>query len=292
MQGPPEVKVYNRPPEALVKLLTLSDPLYSLPLVRRLQFTGFPGGTTEHTRILFSSSAASLEDHLTTTITDADTHLNVKDRSGDGDGDGDAANGSSRVPFAAAYLDLSRGPETELWVYSSMEQRVGGEGAAVGSKENKAGESRGEGEGGKEEEEEEEDSEWERREMACVLALLREVKRRQDDYFAPGSARAAAREHPTLLVGNLNEVLRERLVGAGVDIVSTGLYDKFLFRVDELPGVRLPDEIPGDGDGGKTRWVWDRVRPEDIPLTILRTKIPRTEQTYHEALTEHGIISG
>lgn len=243
MQGPPEVTVYNRPPEALAKLLTLFDPLHTLPLVRRLQFTRFPGGITEHTRILFSSTV-SLEERLTTATAAVDTDSNIHPDAKD----------KSIPPFAAAYLDFSRGPETELWVYSSLERRCSS--SAAGKQADADG-----------------DDELEKQEIASVLALLRNVKRREAEYFAPGSARAAAREHPTLLVGNLNEVLRARLVGAGVDLVSTGLYDKFLFCVEDLPDVKLPDGISGDGRS----WVWDRVRPEDIPLTILRTKIPRRE---------------
>ncbi|KAI0104829.1 hypothetical protein GGR51DRAFT_549348 [Nemania sp. FL0031] len=229
----PKVTVYTTPPETLIEVLK-SQLLYSLPLIRRLRFTRFPGGITENTKILWSSKV-SLEDYLATT-------------------NGDGENSRDEVPFAAAYLDFSRGPETELWIYSSMERRLG--------------EARGEGGNAT-------TGDRDKEETACAVALLREVKRQQDLYFVLGSTRAAEREFPAILVGNLNEVVRERLTEAGMAIVSTGLYDKWIFKVGELPDITLPDVSSGDG----RRWVWDRVRREDIPLTISRTKIPRKERT-------------
>ncbi|KAI1132098.1 hypothetical protein F5Y10DRAFT_17175 [Nemania abortiva] len=236
----PDVAVYTTPPEALVEVLK-SHLLHSLPLIRRLRFTRFPGGITEHTRILWSSRV-SLENYLAA----------IKGIDGD---DGLQRSREAIVPFAAGYLDFSRGPETELWIYSSMEHRVGEEGR--GEVEGSTGEAHAQ------------------EEVACAVALLREVKRQQDLYFVPGSPQAVARESPAILVGNLNEVLRERLVEVNMAIVSTGLYDKWIFKADELPDVALPDAPGGDG----RRWVWDRVRREDIPLTISRTQIPRKERT-------------
>ncbi|KAI8954732.1 hypothetical protein F4801DRAFT_447083 [Xylaria longipes] len=245
----PQVSVYTAPPEALLKLLTRAPHHpHALPLSRRMRFTTFPGGITEHTKILWASDV-SLEDYVAAAAAAADGGA-----AGDGDGDGD---GRREKPFAAAYLDFSRGPETELWIYSSLETRPG-----VSEAEEE------------EEEEEEEKKEVQREEIACAVALLREVKRAQDVYFAPGSAAARDREFPTILVGNVDEVLRHRLVDAGVAIDSTGLYDKFIFRVDELPEVRLPEAL---SDG--RRMVWDRLRPEHIPFAISRSNIPRKERT-------------
>ncbi|KAI1734470.1 hypothetical protein F4680DRAFT_462357 [Xylaria scruposa] len=229
----PKVSVYTTPPSALVEFLTRPPHLpHALPLARRMRFTTFPGGITEHARILWASEV-SLDEYLA-----------------------GAQNAEDARPFAAAYLDFSRGPETELWIYSSLEIRSGPSG----------GERAGE---------EEEDKE--RDEIACAVALLREVKRLQDLYFTPGSDRARDREFPTILVGNLDEVLRERLLGAGMAIFSTGLYDKFIFKVDDLPVVKLPEVL--GGDGGARRLVWDRLRPEDIPYAISQSKIPRKERT-------------
>lgn len=59
---------------------------YSLPLLRRLQFMHFAGGQTSNSHVLTSF---------------------------DGDDPGRC--------FVAAYLDFSRGPETEMWLFSSIE---------------------------------------------------------------------------------------------------------------------------------------------------------------------------
>lgn len=50
------VTVYTQPPEDLINLLQAHHRPYALPLLRRLRFTHFPGGITEHTRILFASA--------------------------------------------------------------------------------------------------------------------------------------------------------------------------------------------------------------------------------------------
>lgn len=258
-----KVAVYTTPPEILVDVLRWSHYLVSLPLVRRLRFAaGFPGGITEHSRILWCSRVP-LEEHF-------HHHRGGGGQRRTSGGGGPGAQKSSQYerntpPFAAAYLDFSRGPETELWIYSSMEARfLDGMPAAQRNSAN----------------EHEDDTnalrEQEREEIGCAVALLREVKRQQDLYFVPGSPRVSEREFPTVLVGNLNEVLREKLVEAGMDIVSTGLYDKWVFEMDKLPAVALVDDGAG-GPGDGRRWVWDVVRREDIPFTISRTKIPRRE---------------
>lgn len=277
----PEVAVYTEPPDALVGLLTKSHLLQAFPLVRRMQFTKFPGGITEHARILWCSRV-SLEHCSTLALVPTPT---AGDDDGD-DGDDDTRSPRGETPFAAAYLDLSRGPETELWIYSSMERRLGGCGAGAGtgtgSETRRGGRREEEGENLMTSEDDESEQEREEEEIACAVALLREVKRQQDLYFAPGSVRERERENPAILVGNLNEALRERLAGAGMAIVSTGLYDKWVFRIDELPDV-VAAPRPLDDDG--RRWVWDVVRPADIPFTITRTKIQRTE--YGFSLSSH-----
>ncbi|KAI3342808.1 hypothetical protein F4824DRAFT_120496 [Ustulina deusta] len=280
----PEVAVYTTPPEGLVELLRRSHPLLALPLVRRLQFAArIPGGITEHARILWCSGAP-LQDHRLLAVykkhdDDDDGKVGVELRKGEEEGEEETEGSSSstgrkHVPFAAAYLDFSRGPETELWIYSSMEGRLDGtwgseKGTGVGREEGgREGASNGDDNG----------DDWGREEeIACAVALLREVKRLQDLYFVPGSPQAREREFPSILVGNLHEVLRERLVApeVGMAIVSTGLYDKWVFEVGQLPDVGLPDVL---GDDGR-RWVWDVVRREDIAFTISRTQIPRRERT-------------
>ncbi|KAI1432391.1 hypothetical protein GGR50DRAFT_688986 [Xylaria sp. CBS 124048] len=232
----PRVSTYTEPPEALIGILSRFHAPYALPLIRRLRFTRFPGGCTEYTRILWSSSV-KLEDYL---------RYNV----------GDGVDG--RAPFAAAYLDFTRGPETELWIYSSLEVSAGLESGVYET-----------GKGGEVEEEEEEEKVFK-----CLISLLREVKREQDIYFIPGSMRDMERQSESILVGNLNEVTRSLLVSRGVDIASTGLYDKWVFRVDKLPHVEVPEML----DDGR-RLLWDVVRPRDLSIAIVRTDIQRTERT-------------
>jgi hypothetical protein len=66
-------------PDTIYSALSSHLP-YSLPLLRKLQFMNAPGGKPPDIYVLTSSPTCS--------------------------------------DFAAAYLDLSRGPETELWLYS------------------------------------------------------------------------------------------------------------------------------------------------------------------------------
>ncbi|KAI4600282.1 hypothetical protein KJ359_001387 [Pestalotiopsis sp. 9143b] len=165
----PMVTTHARPTPQLLSLLCAHLP-DSLPLLRRLQFAaGNPAGTTEHSRVLFSGS--SPEDH-------------------------DAV-------FAAAYVDVSRGPETEAWVYSSLEGRkTGGE------------------------DEDEADR--------CVLALLRAVRALRDEYDASNPERE--RQKPTVLFGTLGDAVRLRLLNLGVVSTYVTVWDKWVFRLAGLPG--------------------------------------------------------
>ncbi|KAI1341597.1 hypothetical protein F5Y15DRAFT_361826 [Xylariaceae sp. FL0016] len=212
-----QLEVYTTPPQALVRLLRTHVP-YSLPLLRRLAFTGFPGGITEHARIMWASSAPL----------DA--------------GAADAAR------FAAGYLDLSRGPETELWLYSSAE-RGGGDDDDDGD---------GDGDG-------DDDAEGEC--AAYGVALLAEVRRRRAAYLAGGHAREEAE---TVLVGSLSERTRGMLVRAGMVFPYAEVYDKWVFRVEDLPDVASPLR-----EGMR----WDVVRRGDIGLVLGRTHIQRKERT-------------
>ncbi|KAI0164905.1 hypothetical protein GGR57DRAFT_497778 [Xylariaceae sp. FL1272] len=218
-----KVQIFASPPEALIARLRSHIP-YSLPLIRRLRFAGFPGGSTEHTKILWVSSVAVEY----------------------------AKGGAGDNPFAAGYLDFSRGPETELWIYSSLEHRVGTNPNTDSTDET----------GGTEDDEE----------IACALVLLREVKNQQDVYFATGSVRAQERPYPTMLIGNLGENLRLRLAEKVV-FTYTGVYDKWVFDVEVLPDAKLHEE------GEKKGWVWDTVREHDLPFMLSRTDILRTPQT-------------
>ncbi|KAI1813583.1 hypothetical protein GGS20DRAFT_599017 [Poronia punctata] len=204
------VAVFPTPPEALVERLLRYHQPYSLPLARRLQFTNQPGGITDYSRILFAST-----EPLAATAGD-----------------------DTRIPFAAAYLDLSRAPDTEMWVYSSIErqQRLPSE---------------------------EEDEE----ETSCAISLFQQVKRECAVYFA-----STQKKRDKVLIGTLNENLRERLPArTGVELKT--IWDKWIFRSDLLPDVKLPELL---GEEGR-RWYFDTVRKEDVAFAISRSHIPRQD---------------
>ncbi|KAI1333351.1 hypothetical protein F5Y16DRAFT_11232 [Xylariaceae sp. FL0255] len=240
------VAVYTTPPESLIKHLEPHLP-YSLPLIRRLRFAQlFKGGITKNTRIVYVTSVTA----------ENDEEEQERDDGGGGSGE------DNEVPFAAGYLDFSRGPETELWIYSSLERAAAGgkdaetvtEEAEVGSREREA--------------------------TACALALLREVKRQQDLYFGPpDSQRARERVYPTLLVGNLGESLRLRLAdpATGVVFTTTGIYDKWLFTINDLPDIKLPSPPPSSS--GEGEWSWGMAKVEDIPFMLSRSHIERKVRT-------------
>ncbi|KAI0841964.1 hypothetical protein F5Y06DRAFT_164955 [Hypoxylon sp. FL0890] len=221
---PSDVAIYTSPPEALEKLLRAHHVPYALPLLRRLRFTRFPGGITEHTRILFAA-AGGIEL-------------------------GDA---TSDTPFAAAYLDLSRGPETEIWLYSSLERRPDALASAASQSRSDLNQPRAEGAEAHEE-----------AAAQCARRVLAEVKRQRDAYSAERAAVS------TILAGTLSETLRLALLNQGVVFAQVDVYDKWMFRLDDLPEVRSPLEPD---------MKWQGFRREDIPLMLSRTNIKRTERT-------------
>lgn len=214
----PDVAIYMQPPGELAKLLRIHHMPHALPLLRRLMFTRFAGGITEHTRILFSSNTELTSDM------------------------------PAETAFAAAYLDFSRGPETEIWLYSSLERRP--DALATSASEKK--------EASDEEKREEEAA-------ACARLVLQEVKRQRDAYSAERKALS------TILAGTLSETLRMALVNQGIIFSNVDVYDKWMFRLDALPEVLSP--LAED-------MLWDRFRREDIPTMLSRTHINRTECVY------------
>jgi len=193
------------PPPALLALLEKYVP-QSLPLLRRLQFTARLGGTTADTHILFAS------------------------REGD-----DAPD-----LFAAAYVDLAKGPETEMWAFCSLEgsgepdRWQDGEGSA------EQGEPRPEVERGSEAKERvgdtEQGSEATQRlgdgeqALEAMTALLRRVKSldRQWD-----GERQKRKFEGTVMVGSLDERVRSLLLERGVRTKYWNPHDKV--REDFVP---------------------------------------------------------
>ncbi|RYP42834.1 hypothetical protein DL768_010203 [Monosporascus sp. mg162] len=217
-----DVTRYKDPPASLFALLRRHVP-HSLPLLRRLQFTRFPGGITEHARILWASDVEPADD-----LPDS-------------------------AHFTAGYLDFSRGPETELWLYSSLErdQSPAAEDDPTTAHADHPAASQAE-------------------------AALREVKRLRDEYYRCGGGGGEERENgggrpqPTVLIGTLNERLRRALAGRGAAFPYVGAYDKWLFRAGALP-----EDVRALPEGMR----WDTVCRRDIPLVLSRSPITRRERT-------------
>lgn len=263
MLGEPHLQVYTTPPAALVTLLKQHIP-HSLPLLRRLQFTQFPGGITEHARILFAAP--------TTLPISADsaaipvTVLNDKILA--------AAAASPEKPFAAAYLDFSRGPETEAWVYSSLESR-GSElvpanisSYPVQEADPPHGDDQVKGSG-----------QWEEQELSAALTVMREIKRQRDLY-----TQNHTRLRPEVFLGTFNEKLRLALyTNGGCTFPYIEIYDKWLLRIERLPN--LPPIGSGTSKGDQDNATaaaglglhWTEVGLDDIALVLSRSPIPRKE---------------
>ncbi|KAL2259158.1 hypothetical protein VTK26DRAFT_7255 [Humicola hyalothermophila] len=249
------------PPAPLLPLLHAHLP-YSLPVLRRLQFAQhFPGGRSPHIHVLFAYH-----------------------RNDDGGGDDDDDEGINH--FTAACVDLSRAPETQCWIYSTLED---GRSGVEGREGEIGGGVNGAGNGGGEKEEE---GVEEVKGMELVMAVMRRIRRialaglTEEGGDGEGSR---AREEGAVLVGSLHETIRQGMLRRGVRMDAPDNVDpevgwefcgKWLFRVEDLP---LVEQV--DGDGGKAvvrlpnGMCWDRARREDIPLVLSRTAIARQEKT-------------
>ncbi|KAI1661300.1 hypothetical protein F4813DRAFT_385833 [Daldinia decipiens] len=226
------VTVYTQPPEDLINLLQTHHRPYALPLLRRLRFTRSPGGITKHTHILFAS-APGLEPRGHTQDT----------------------------PFAAAYLDLSRGPETEIWLYSSLERRPGpGPGLATLASAASSADALA---------------------TECAYYILREAKTIREAFYAPGTEHAAVQRldgldlHPAeILAGTLSETTRLALLNRGVVFSYVAVFDKWMFTLGGLPEVPSP-LVEG--------MEWRAVAREDIPLMLSRTNIQRKDMAVYQS---------
>ncbi|KAG7293023.1 hypothetical protein NEMBOFW57_003068 [Staphylotrichum longicolle] len=112
-------------PQPSTPLLTLleSHLPHSLPVLRRLQFAlKFLGGSTPHTHVLY----ARYDDD------DNNNNNNGEEQQQQTNGEGAGERrGTRKGHFAAACVDLSRAPETEVWVYSSLEDGVNRGGGCI-----------------------------------------------------------------------------------------------------------------------------------------------------------------
>ncbi|OLN83378.1 hypothetical protein CCHL11_03031 [Colletotrichum chlorophyti] len=204
-------EIYTSVPDALVPLLQSHLPR-SLPVLRRLQFTRFKGGMRPTARVIFAS----------------DPHSRLAPEQ-----DGPAAEPRN---FTAAYLDFGSVRETNLFIYSTLED------GNVSSDEEK--------------------ETCELLIMAALDAVKKVGKEQPDGRADPGGC----------LVGTLATVTREVMIrrGAHVKPRATYEYEKWLFRVDEIPevDVALPEGA-----------VWSPANETDCEIVISRTYVPRAVKT-------------
>ncbi|KAG8164759.1 hypothetical protein KVR01_005034 [Diaporthe batatas] len=210
----------------------------SLPLLRRIQFTHFPQGTTEHARYLIAT---------------------------DSDGSIDSGEGQAQQPppppppskhhFAACYLDLSKGPETEMYLYTTLEDAP--DPSALP------------------------DSEVERV-LDLAVSLLRRGKLAAEEALRPGAPFKLARGPGGFLVGGLHQPTYELLCARrGLTSSYWNPHDAWLFRLERLPPAQPSSSAAAGGGppGAHEGLRWDVVRREDVPLIASRTYIPKIEAT-------------
>lgn len=244
-------------PQPSTPLLTLleSHLPHSLPVLRRLQFAlNFPGGSTPHTHVLYARYDDNGEEQQT-------------NREGTGERQGKKRKGH----FAAACVDLSRAPETEVWVYSSLEDGINrrdGSGAGLGGQ----GRSGVNGDRGDEHDEMGKEEE-EKQAMDLVLAVLKRI-----GAIAAATESGRQEDGMKVLIGSLHETIRQGLLARGVKMDKSAnigpeleweFCGKWLFRVEDLP-------VAGD-EGLPEGMRWDRVTKVDVETIRARSSINRQE---------------
>lgn len=218
----PIVADYPTPvPYALLEPLKEHLP-HSFSVLRRGQFSHFPQGTTPHAHFLIATHPSnSLDDS-----SPASPH------------------------FAAAYLDLSRHRETELFLYSPLQDHADPAAAL---------------------------SEADIESVLDLLVALFQRVRLLAQSAAETGAYSLFRAVPDgglggTMVGGLHEPTWKLLEARrGFRSSYWNPHDVWLFRVPELP------EIEGDPLGPGMRW--DVIKLEDVPLIASRTKIPKVAET-------------
>ncbi|KAL0929242.1 acetyltransferase [Colletotrichum truncatum] len=218
------IQVFTDVPGDLVHILQARLPR-SITLLRRLQFTKFPSGKTEHTRIIVASDPP-----LTSKIVDWSSWQN----------------GNETVPqphhFTAAYLDPSRGHETNMWLYSTFEDFHGADCNIPPLSEEET--------------------------TLCsrqIIAVLNEAKRQGRLY--PHQPLANPKY---ILVASLHDAVKAAAARNGVQFESTQEpgYDKFIFKIDQLPEgeeLELPQGL-----------VWRKGTLGDCEIVKSKTNIPRS----------------
>lgn len=172
-----QVSVFDSPPEELLHLLASQLPA-SLTLLRRLQFAVHRNCTRPDARIILSSDTGQIRDGPT-----------------------------KPTCFAAAYAELSTGPDTQMVMYSSMEQgRPSDEELPVHE--------------------------------GHIMNLVRTLAKLRKEYggkLAYGNS---------LLVGNLHSDVLNILAKTG-RVTTRRDYDKWLFRMEHVPELKETLDLAG-----------------------------------------------
>ncbi|KAF4447142.1 gnat family [Fusarium austroafricanum] len=196
------VKVYSTVPRELLTLLANQLP-FSLPLLRRLQFTKFENGLRATARVILVS-----ESKLENTET---------------------------LPkrFTAVYVDVGGGPDTQAWMYSTLEHP---------------------------DQAEIKDSSVYEKQLGRIIEETVRIAKEYGNKLAYGDA---------ILLGTLHDSVRELLYKTGrVEPRETGAYDKWLFKYEDLPKdeVDLPEGMNwGTATEDDCRVVVSRT---NIPRTV------------------------
>lgn len=207
--------IHTSVPEGLIPLLEFHLP-NSLVLLRRLQFTRFKDGMRPTARIILASDAP-----LSSTTSQGENGM---------------ASDEQPRNFCAAYLDFGSTKETQLFMFSTLEDAP-----------NKTFT--------------DEDKETAENQIAAVLNAVTQVSKQQpDNRTLPGAC----------LVGTLATPTRDAMLRAGVRVTPRQdyEYEKWLFRVDDIPDFEGRVTLP---EGA----TWGPATERDCEIVISRTDIPR-----------------
>ncbi|KAG7127433.1 hypothetical protein HYQ45_012623 [Verticillium longisporum] len=208
-------QTFSEVPDGILDLLILHLP-YSLSLVRRLQYTAAsPTGKTPSARIVVASDSPPAEP------TRHDAGFDVTARH-----------------FTVSYFDPSRGPETQTWIYSTLEDAHARDSSVVLAQD--------------------ETAHCEKQ----IMAVVSEVKCIAREYDAVEPL-AFPRQ---VIVGTLHHAVRAVMRKHDVSLTHRHDYQKIIFPFDKLPSAdaALPAGLS-----------FETTTLEDCHIVKSRTDIPR-----------------
>ncbi|KAK7458303.1 acetyltransferase [Colletotrichum acutatum] len=226
-------------PEGLIPLLESHLP-NSLVLLRRLQFTRFKDGMRPTARIILASDAP-----LSSTASQ--------------EKDGTTSDEQPRN-FCAAYLDFGSTKETQLFMYSTLENAPN---KTLTDEDKKAAESQ----------------------VTAILDAVTQVSKQQpDNRTLPGAC----------LVGTLATPTRDAMLRAGVRVTPRQdyEYEKWLFRVDEIPDFENRKDVDVVAELVSQTRGWNAYRMVIPRLTHNPAQPPYRQRGYAKALASKLIKRG